>query len=295
MKSSPGQRLREAVAAEQPLQLPGVINAYAAILAESAGFRALYISGAGIANASFGLPDLGITTMNDCAEEARRITDACGLPVLVDADTGFGGAFQIARTIKQLARAGAAGIHIEDQVSAKRCGHRPNKAIVSASEMTDRIRAAVDAREDPQFVIMARTDAIAVEGLESAIERACAFVEAGADMIFPEAVTRLEDYRAFADAVKVPVLANLTEFGRTPLFTAAQLREAGVGLALYPLSAFRAMSAAALRVYRTIREQGTQQAVVNTMQTRNELYDHLGYFDYERKLDRLFGQERGEN
>ncbi|WP_127530424.1 methylisocitrate lyase [Paenibacillus kobensis] len=295
MRSSPGQKLREAVEAEQPLQLPGVINAYAAILAESAGFKALYISGAGIANASFGLPDLGITTINDCAEDVRRITDATTLPVLVDADTGFGGAFQIARTIRQLTQAGAAGVHIEDQVSAKRCGHRPNKAIVRTSEMTDRIRAAVDAREDPHFVIMARTDAIAVEGLAAAIERACAFVEAGADMIFPEAVTRLEDYRAFADAVKVPVLANLTEFGRTPLFTAAQLHEAGVGLALYPLSAFRAMSAAALRVYQTIREQGTQQAVVDTMQTRAELYDQLHYLDYEQKLDRLFGQERSED
>ncbi|GFN31676.1 methylisocitrate lyase [Paenibacillus xylaniclasticus] len=294
MSLSPGQKLRDAVKAEQPLQLPGVIHAYAALLAESVGFRALYISGAGIANASFGLPDLGITTMNDCVEEVRRITHVTKLPVLVDADTGFGSAFAIARTIKQLTRAGAAGVHIEDQVSAKRCGHRPNKAIVSAAEMIDRIKSAVDAREDPSFVIMARTDAIAVEGLAAAIERACAFVEAGADMIFPEAVTRLEDYRAFADAVKVPVLANMTEFGRTPLFTVEQLCEAGVGLVLYPLSAFRAMSAAALNVYRTIREHGTQQSILNTMQTRDELYHHLNYWNYEQQLDRLFGQERGE-
>ncbi|GMK37197.1 2-methylisocitrate lyase [Paenibacillus sp. CCS19] len=294
MRDSPGLRLREAVQAEQPLQLPGVINAFTALLAASAGFRALYVSGAGFANASFGLPDLGITTLNDVVEDVSRITSAVDLPVLVDADTGFGSAFQIARTIKQLTRAGAAGIHIEDQVAAKRCGHRPNKAIVSKDEMVDRIRAAVDAREDEHFVIMARTDAIAVEGLEAAIERAQACVEAGADMIFPEAVDRLDVYQAFAEAVKVPVLANLTEFGRTPLFTLEELRTANVGLALYPLSAFRAMSAAALQVFRTIRQDGTQQQVVDRMQTRAELYEFLNYLDYEQRLDRLFGAERGE-
>ncbi|MBD3919500.1 methylisocitrate lyase [Paenibacillus sp. PR3] len=294
MRASPGLRLREAVQSEQPLQLPGVINAYSAMLAASAGFRALYVSGAGVANASFGLPDLGITTLNDVVEDVSRITSAVDLPVLVDADTGFGSAFQIARTIKQLTRAGAAGVHIEDQVAAKRCGHRPNKAIVSQDEMVDRIKAAVDAREDEHFVIMARTDAIAVEGLDAAIERARACVEAGADMIFPEAVDRLEVYRTFAEAVKVPVLANLTEFGKTPLFTLEELRTAGVGLALYPLSAFRAMSAAALQVFRTIRQDGTQQQVVDRMQTRAELYEFLNYLDYEQRLDRLFGTERSE-
>jgi len=294
MRASPGLRLREAVASEQPLQLPGVINAYSAMLAASAGFRALYVSGAGVANASFGLPDLGITTLNDVVEDVSRITSAVDLPVLVDADTGFGSAFQIARTIKQLTRAGAAGVHIEDQVAAKRCGHRPNKAIVSQDEMVDRIRAAVDAREDEHFVIMARTDAIAVEGLDAAIERAQACVEAGANMIFPEAVDRLEIYQTFADAVKVPVLANLTEFGKTPLFTLEELRSAGVGLALYPLSAFRAMSEAALQVFRTIRQDGTQQQTVDRMQTRAELYEFLNYMDYEQRLDRLFGTERGE-
>jgi methylisocitrate lyase len=254
----------------------------------------LYVSGAGVANASFGLPDLGITTLNDVIEDVSRITSAVDLPVLVDADTGFGGAFQIARTIKQLTRAGAAGLHIEDQVAAKRCGHRPNKAIVSKDEMVDRIRAAVDAREDEHFVIMARTDAIAVEGLDAAIDRARACVEAGADMIFPEAVDRLEVYQKFAEAVKVPMLANLTEFGRTPLFTLEELRGVGVGLALYPLSAFRAMSAAALHVFRTIRQDGTQQGVVERMQTRAELYDFIQYLDYEQRLDRLFSAERGE-
>lgn len=295
MRASPGLRLREAVQSEQPLQLPGVINAYSALLAANAGFRALYVSGAGVANASFGLPDLGITTLNDVVEDVSRITSAVDLPVLVDADTGFGGAFPIARTIKQLTRAGAAGVHIEDQIAAKRCGHRPNKAIVSRNEMVDRIRAAVDAREDEHFVIMARTDAIAVEGLDAAIERAQACVEAGADMIFPEAVDRLEVYQAFVEAVKVPVLANLTEFGKTPLFTLEELRTAGVGLALYPLSAFRAMSAAALDVFRTIRQDGTQLQAVNRMQTRAELYEHLNYLDYEQRLDRLFGAERGES
>ncbi|MWC28004.1 methylisocitrate lyase [Paenibacillus sp. MMS18-CY102] len=294
MRQSAGQRLRQAVEEERPLQVVGAINAYAAIIAEHAGFRALYISGAGVANASFGLPDLGITTLNDCVEEVRRLSSVTELPILVDADTGFGSSFQIARTIQQMERAGAAGVHIEDQVAAKRCGHRPNKAIVSQAEMVDRIRSAADARQDSQFVIMARTDALAVEGIDHAIERALACIEAGADMIFPEAVTKLEDYRAFVDAVQVPVLANITEFGLTPLFTAEELASAGVGLALYPLSAFRAMSAAALHVYKAIREEGTQQSVVGQMQTRSELYAFLHYLDYEQRLDRLFGMEKGE-
>jgi methylisocitrate lyase len=295
MADSPGWRLRKALSVEKPLQVAGVINAYAAMMAERVGFRALYVSGAGVANASFGLPDLGITTLNDCLEEVRRISGTTELPLLVDVDTGFGGAFQIARTIRQMHRAGAAGVHIEDQVMAKRCGHRPNKAIVSKGEMVDRIKAAADAREDSQFVIMARTDALAVEGLEAAIERACACVEAGADMIFPEAVTNLEDYRRFADAVNVPVLANITEFGQTPLFTLEELGNAGVSLALYPLSAFRAMCAAALQVYQTIRLEGTQKNVVRLMQTRAELYDFLHYFGYEQKLDQLFGAEEGDS
>lgn len=294
MSTSPGMRLREAAAAEKPLQVAGAINAYAAMLAEQAGFRALYVSGAGVANASFGMPDLGITTLNDVLEDVRRIASVTGLPLLVDADTGFGGAFQIARTVKQMSRAGAAAIHIEDQVAAKRCGHRPNKAIVCLAEMTDRIKAAADAREDPAFVIMARTDALAVEGLEGAIERASACVEAGADMIFPEAVVSLDQYRKFADAVQVPILANMTEFGQTPLFTVKELEESGVGLALYPLSAFRAMSAAALQVYRIIRTEGTQRNAIDIMQTRSELYDVLRYYDYERKLDQLFGTARGD-
>jgi methylisocitrate lyase len=295
MGVSPGQRLREALIVEKPLQVAGTIHAYSAILAERVGFRALYLSGAGVANASFGLPDLGITTLHDCLEEVRRITSATELPLLADVDTGFGGAFQIARTIKEMNRAGAAGVHIEDQIMAKRCGHRPNKSIVSKGEMVDRIKAAADARSDSQFVIMARTDALAVEGLESAIERACACVEAGADMIFPEAVTRLEDYQAFAEAVKVPVLANITEFGQTPLFTIEELEKAGVSLALYPLSAFRAMNAAALLIYETIRREGTQKNVVSHMQTRAELYDYLDYFSYENKLDQLYGSRKEES
>jgi methylisocitrate lyase len=289
MGHTPGQRLREALNVEKPLQIAGAIHAYSAIMAERVGFRALYLSGAGVANASFGLPDLGITTLQDCLEEVRRITSVTELPLLVDADTGFGGAFQIARMMKQMNRAGAAGVHIEDQIMAKRCGHRPNKAIVSKGEMVDRIKAAADAREDSHFVIMARTDALASEGLEAAIDRACACVEAGADMIFPEAVTSLEDYRAFADAVKVPVLANITEFGQTPLFTAEELGNAGVSMALYPLSAFRAMNAAALLVYQAIRQEGTQKNVIGHMQTRAELYDFLHYFSYEKKLDLLYG------
>lgn len=294
MSLSAGDRLRNALTLEKPLQVAGTINAYSAIMAERVGFQALYLSGAGVANAAFGLPDLGITTLQDSLEEARRITSVTEQPLLVDVDTGFGGAFQIARTIKLMTRAGAAGVHIEDQIADKRCGHRPNKAIVRQEEMVDRIKAATDAREDAQFVIMARTDALAVEGLNAAIERACACVEAGADMIFPEAVKRLEDYRAFADAVKVPVLANITEFGQTPLYTAEELRSAGVSLALYPLSAFRAMSAAALQVYQTIRRDGTQKKALDQMQTRAELYDFLDYFSYEEKLDQLYSS-RGED
>jgi len=294
MVLTPGQKLRHAIEVEQPLQVVGAINAYSAMMAEQVGFQALYLSGAGIANASYGLPDLGITTLQDCLEDIRRITSVTDLPLLVDADTGFGGAFQIARMMQEMHRAGAAGIHIEDQVAAKRCGHRPNKAIVHQEEMVDRIKAAVDARIDSHFVIMARTDAIAVEGIEAAIERACACVEAGADMIFPEAVTNLEDYRRFAEHVKVPVLANLTEFGRTPLYTPEELRTAGVRIALYPLSAFRAMSAAAMEVYRVIRQEGTQVSLVDRMQTRAELYDVLDYERYEQKLDRLFATERSD-
>jgi len=291
---SAGARLRAAVKEEQPLQVVGTVNAYSALLAQQSGFRALYLSGAGVANASFGLPDLGITTLENVLEDTRRITAAVPLPLLVDADTGFGSAFNISRTVKELTRAGAAGMHIEDQVQAKRCGHRPGKNIVSKQEMVDRVKAAVDARTDSHFVIMARTDALAVEGIEAAIERAVACREAGADMIFPEAMTELEQYRRFAEAVKLPVLANITEFGKTPLFTVEELRGAGVGLVLYPLSAFRAMSAAALRVYGAIRAGGTQKNVVNLMQTRDDLYKVLNYHDYERKLDALFGKEDKE-
>ncbi len=288
---SPGAQLRAAVQEERPLQIVGAINAYSALLAQRAGFRALYLSGAGVANASFGLPDLGITSLENVLEDARRIAGAVPLPLLVDADTGFGGAFNIARTVRELTRAGAAGMHIEDQVSAKRCGHRPGKAIVSQEEMVDRIKAAVDARSDPQFVVMARTDALAVEGLDRAVERLVACREAGADMVFPEAVANLDQYRAFAAAVRLPVLANITEFGRTPMFTTAELGEADVALALYPLSAFRAMSRAALEVYGTIRRDGTQKNMLDHMQPRTELYDVLDYHDYERKLDELFGRE----
>lgn len=289
---TPGARLRAAVEQERPLQVVGAINAYAALLAERSGFRALYLSGAGVANASYGLPDLGITSLDNVLEDVRRITAATSLPLLVDSDTGWGGAFNIARTIKELIRAGAAGVHIEDQVQAKRCGHRPGKMIVSKEEMVDRIKAAVDARTDPNFVIMARTDAFAVEGMEAAIERACLCRDAGADMIFPEALTDLEQYRTFAQAVKIPVLANITEFGKTPLFTIDELRAAGVALALYPLSAFRAMSRAALTVYEAIRRDGTQRAVLDTMQTRAELYDVLNYYNYEKKLDELFKEDK---
>jgi methylisocitrate lyase len=272
---TPGARLRQALNEEQPLQLVGVVNAYAALLAGQCGFRALYLSGAGVANASLGLPDLGMTTLTDVLEDVRRITAASPLPLLVDADTGWGHALMIGRTVRELISAGAAGMHIEDQVAAKRCGHRPGKALVSCAEMVDRIKAAVDARSDPNFVIMARTDAVATEGLEAAIERAGRYREAGADMLFPEALTELEQYRRFAAALDIPILANLTEFGVTPLFSREELATAGVGLALYPLSAFRAMAAAALQVYRTIRAEGTQRGVLDTMQTRAELYDVL--------------------
>jgi methylisocitrate lyase len=289
MSDSAGARFRAAVAAEKPLQVPGAICAYHALLAERSGFSAIYLSGGGVAAGSLGLPDLGISNLDDVLTDVRRITDACALPLLVDVDTGFGAsAFNVARTVKSLIKAGAAAMHIEDQVGAKRCGHRPGKAIVSRQEMVDRIRAAVDARTDPQFVIMARTDALAVEGLGAAIDRACACVEAGADMVFPEAMTELGMYRRFADAVKVPVLANITEFGATPLFTIPELASANVSIALYPLSAFRAMNKAALEVYRTLRRDGTQQAALDTMQTRAELYDFLGYHAYEEKLDALF-------
>jgi len=287
-----GQKLRAAVAAEQPLQVVGAINAYHARMAERTGYRALYLSGGGVAAGSLGMPDLGISTIDDVLTDVRRITGVTTLPLLVDADTGFGGAFNIARSIRELIKAGAAGCHIEDQVAAKRCGHRPGKAIVPSEEMVDRIKAAVDARTDSSFVIMARTDALANEGLEAAIARAEACVAAGADMIFPEALTELAQYRAFADRVKVPILANITEFGSTPLFTLDELRSAGVSLALYPLSAFRAANAAALNVYKHIRADGTQKNVLDTMQTRAELYDYLDYHSYEQKLDELFAKDK---
>jgi len=291
--ASAGARFRAALAAENPLQVVGAVNAYSALLAERAGFRALYLSGAGVANASFGLPDLGITSLNDVCEDVRRITAASELPLLVDADTGWGAAFNISRTISDLIRSGAAGCHLEDQVQAKRCGHRPGKALVSAAEMVDRLKAAVDGRRDPQFVLMARTDAHAVEGQQAAIERAVQYVEAGADMIFAEALTTLEEYRQFTAAVKVPVLANITEFGQTPLFTVRELASAGAQLVLYPLSAFRAMAKAAEVVYGALRREGTQQSVLPYMQTRTELYAVLGYHAYEQKLDALFRREAG--
>ncbi|HVH85047.1 MAG TPA: methylisocitrate lyase [Steroidobacteraceae bacterium] len=285
-----GERLRAAVEAERPLQVVGTINAYSALLAERAGFRAIYLSGAGVANASFGLPDLGVTTLNDVCEDVRRITGKCQLPLLVDADTGFGSAFNIARTCRDLIRAGAGGMHLEDQVSAKRCGHRPGKALVPAEEMVDRLKAAVDARTDADFIVMARTDALAVEGLAAALERAAAYVAAGADMIFAEALGTLDEYGQFAARSRVPVLANITEFGQTPLFTLAELASTGVRLVLYPLSAFRAAAKAHEVVYGAIRREGTQKSVVPYMQTRAELYEVLGYHEYERKLDELFGK-----
>nr|WP_277990336.1 methylisocitrate lyase [Pandoraea sp. LA3] len=290
---SAGAAFREAVKTEQPLQVVGAINANHALLAKAAGFKAIYLSGGGVAAGSLGLPDLGISTLDDVLTDVRRITDVCDLPLLVDVDTGFGpSAFNIARTVQSLIKFGAGAMHIEDQVGAKRCGHRPGKAIVTQQEMVDRIKAAVDARTDENFVIMARTDALAVEGLQAAIDRACACVEAGADMIFPEAMTELPMYRQFSDAVKVPVLANITEFGSTPLFTVEELKSAQVGLVLYPLSAFRAMNKAAENVYHTIRRDGTQKAVLDTMQTRAELYESIGYHAYEQKLDALFAQQK---
>lgn len=285
---SAGARFRQALQANSPLQIVGTINAYSAMLAQRARHQAIYLSGAGVANASYGLPDLGMTSLNDVLIDVERITSASSLPLLVDIDTGWGGAFNIARTIKAMEKAGAAAVHLEDQVAQKRCGHRPNKAIVSKDEMVDRVKAAVDAKTDTDFVIMARTDAIAVEGIESAIERAVACVEAGADAIFPEAITNLEDYKRFSAAVRVPILANITEFGATPLFNKTELAMCGVGMVLYPLSAFRAMSRAAELVYAGILQDGDQRRVVDSMQTRKELYDVLGYHAYEEKLDRLF-------
>lgn len=289
---SPGARFRAALVEEKPLQVVGVINAYAARLAEKSGFRALYLSGGGVAAASLGVPDLGITTLEDVLVDVRRITAATDLPLLVDVDTGFGSAFNIARTVKSLIREGAGALHIEDQVQAKRCGHRPGKELVSTAEMVDRLKAAVDARTDSNFVIMARTDALAVEGLPAALARVQAYVAAGADMIFPEAVTDLPLYRQFSRSAGVPILANITEFGQTPLFTRGELTSAEVSLILYPLSAFRAMSAAALNVYQTIRDEGTQRGVIDSMQTRADLYDVLDYYAYEQKLDELFAREK---
>ena len=292
--TSAGARFRAAVRDERPLQVVGCIYAYAARMAEHVGFRAIYLSGGGVAAGSLGVPDLGITTLEDVLTDVRRITGVTELPLLVDADTGFGSAFSIARAVRSLIAAGAGAMHIEDQVQAKRCGHRPGKAIVAKGEMVDRIKAAVDARTDPEFVVMARTDALAVEGIERAIDRAVACVEAGADMIFPEAVTELAAYRRFADAVRVPILANITEFGVTPLFSVDELARAGVGIVLYPLSAFRAMNAAALAVYETVRRDRTQKRAVASMQTRAELYDVLGYHAYEQKLDELFAKDKEE-
>jgi len=286
---SAGARLTAALETERPLQVVGTANAYSALLAERAGFRAIYLSGAGVANASFGLPDLGMTSLNDVCEDVRRISAATDVPLLVDADTGWGGAFNIARTCAQLIKSGAGGMHLEDQVATKRCGHRPGKELVPSEEMVDRIKSAVDGRTDAAFIVMARTDAHAVEGQQAAVDRAAAYVEAGADMIFAEALTTLDEYRQFTAAVRVPVLANLTEFGKTPLFTVQELASVGVRMVLYPLSAFRAMSRAAEAVYTAIRRDGTQKNVVNLMQTRAELYDALGYLEYEKKLDELFG------
>ena len=291
MKISQGAKFRQALKDNNPLQIVGAINAYCAMLAQDAGHKAIYLSGGGVANASYGLPDLGITSLNDVIADVERISSASEIPLLVDIDTGWGGAFNIARTIKAMQKAGAAAVHLEDQVAQKRCGHRPNKAIVSQAEMVDRVKAAVDARTDDDFVIMARTDALAVEGMNSAIERAIACVEAGADAIFPEAINELGQYKHFADAVKVPILANITEFGQTPLFNCEELAGQGVGMVLYPLSAFRAMSKAALDVYQTIAINGDQKAVVDKMQTRMELYEVLGYHAYENKLDALFDSE----
>lgn len=291
---SAGLKLRQAISANNPLQLVGTINAYTAMMAERVGHQALYLSGAGVANASFGLPDLGMTSLNDVCEDIRRITGATATPLLVDADTGWGGAFNIARTVREMTRAGAAGFHIEDQVMQKRCGHRPNKEIVSLEEMVDRVKASVDARTDENFFIMARTDALQQQGLQAAIERAQACVEAGADAIFAEAVYTLEQYKAFTDVIKVPVLANITEFGQTPLFNKQELADVGVKMVLYPLSAFRAMNKAALNVYQNILTDGDQKAVIDSMQTRMELYDFLNYHSYEQKLDALFAENKNK-
>ena len=291
---SAGTRFREAVAAEQPLQVIGAINAYTARMAEATGYKALYLSGGGVAANSLGMPDLGISTLEDVLTDVRRITDVTTLPLLVDIDTGWGGAFNIARTIRSMIKAGAGAVHMEDQVSTKRCGHRPGKEVVATDEMVDRIKAAVDARTDPGFVIMARTDSLAIEGLQAAIDRACAYVEAGADMIFPEAMTELSMYRQFQQAVRVPILANITEFGHTPLFTTAELASVGVDIVLYCCSAYRAMNAAALAVYQTIRAEGTQKNLISKMQTRADLYQYLGYHAYEDKLDSLFAKEKAQ-
>ena len=288
---SAGARFWQALEAEKPLQVVGTINAYSALLAEKTGFRAIYLSGAGVANASFGLPDLAMTTLNDVCEDIRRISYATELPLLVDADTGWGGAFMIGRTVREMIRAGAAACHIEDQVGIKRCGHRPGKALVETAEMVDRVKAAVDGRSDDKFTIMARTDAHAVEGQQAALDRSSAYVEAGADMIFAEALTTLDEYQQFTSAIDVPVLANLTEFGKTPMFTTEELANVGVSLALYPLSAYRAMAKAAASVYETLRRDGTQKAAIGSMQTRDELYDVLGYHEYEDKLDQLFADK----
>ena len=287
---SAGKKFREALKEESPLQIVGAVNAYSALQAKRVGYKALYLSGAGVANSSYGLPDLGMTMLEDVCIDIRRITSAVDLPLLVDADTGWGHAFNIARTVKEMTKAGAAGIHLEDQVAAKRCGHRPNKELVSTEEMCDRIRAAVDAKTDPDFVIMARTDAHASEGQQSAIDRAKAYVEAGADMIFAEAIHTLKEYKEFTDVIKVPVLANITEFGATPMFTTEELGSVGISMVLYPLSAFRAMNKAALTVYQDLREKGTQEGTLEIMQTRMELYDMLGYHDYENKMDALFAK-----
>ena len=295
---SQGQKFRKAIHENKPLQIVGTINAYCALMAENLGHKAIYLSGGGVANASHGLPDLGVTTLNDVLIDAERITSACELPLLVDIDTGFGGAFSIARTVRTMERAGVAAVHMEDQVAQKRCGHRPNKAIVTRDEMVDRVKAAVDARHDDAFVVMARTDALAVEGLELAVERAIAYVEAGADMIFPEAINNLEQYKTFSDALKsgtgrnIPILANITEFGQTPLYGCEQLSQVGVEMVLYPLSAFRAMNKAAENVYQHLLTEGNQEKLIDTMQTRNELYTHLNYHAYEEKLDRLFSSKK---
>ena len=290
---SAGRAFRDAVQSESPLQLVGAINANHALLAKRAGYKAIYLSGGGVAAGSLGIPDLGISTLDDVLTDVRRITDVCDLPLLVDADIGFGpSAFNVVRTVKSLIKAGAAGMHIEDQVGAKRCGHRPNKEIVSKQEMVDRIKAAVDARTDENFVVMARTDALAVEGLESALDRAQAYIDAGADMLFPEAITELAMYRLFTDKISVPVLANITEFGKTPLFTLDELRSVNIAIALYPLTAFRAMNKAAENVYNPLRREGTQQSLISQMQTRDELYQSINYYDYEDKLDALFSQKK---